>query len=354
MRQGRTWEVGKRQTHLLGWRAMASMLHEGLLVLFRNRPALAPELLQGGLGLTLPTWSEARVESAEFTQVVPTEYRADLVVLLLDGQPIFAIVVEVQLSRDEDKRKSWPLYLTSLRSRIGCPTVLLVVAPDAAIARWCAQPIELGHPGFALRPLVAGPDAIPVIVDKQAAEQDPELAVLSAMAHGHQDGVGAAIAQAVIGAARGLDADRSSFYVDLAVSSLSEAARRALEALMKSGSYVYQTEFVGQWIAKGRQEGMQEGRKEGLQEGLQKGLHDGELTALFEVLDARGLQVDDSTRQRLQACTDLAQLKLWVRKAVTVESVEELFTPGPAPKPVVRKASKQGRSSKSSKPRTRR
>ena len=111
------------------------MKHEGLLALFRNRPTLAPELLQDALGLELPPWSEARVESAEFTQVVPTEYRADLVVLLLDGKPILAIVVEVQLSRDEDKRKSWPLYLTSLRSRVNCPTVLLVVAPDKAVAR---------------------------------------------------------------------------------------------------------------------------------------------------------------------------------------------------------------------------
>jgi hypothetical protein len=124
---------------------MASMLHEGLLLLFRNRPALAPELLRDALNLRLPRWTEARVESAELTEVVPTEYRADLVVLLLDGQPIFAIVVEVQLSRDEDKRKSWPLYLTSLRSRVGCPTALLVVAPDAAVARWCAQPIELSR-----------------------------------------------------------------------------------------------------------------------------------------------------------------------------------------------------------------
>jgi hypothetical protein len=104
---------------------MASMKHEGLLTLFRNRPTLAAELLQDALGLELPAWSEARVESAEFTQVVPTEYRADLVVLLLDGKPILAIVVEVQLSRDEDKRKSWPLYLTSLRSRVGCPAVLM-------------------------------------------------------------------------------------------------------------------------------------------------------------------------------------------------------------------------------------
>src|SRR5689334_14487085 len=84
---------------------MASMKHEGLLSLFRNRPTLAPELLQQALGVELPAWSEARVESAEFTQVVPTEYHADLVILLLDGKPILAIVVEVQLSRDKDKRK---------------------------------------------------------------------------------------------------------------------------------------------------------------------------------------------------------------------------------------------------------
>jgi hypothetical protein len=77
---------------------MASMQHEGLLLLFRNRPTLAPELLRDALGVELPDWSEARVESAELTQVVPTEYRADLVVLLLEGQPIFAIVVEVQLA----------------------------------------------------------------------------------------------------------------------------------------------------------------------------------------------------------------------------------------------------------------
>jgi hypothetical protein len=61
-------------------------------------------LLRDVLGLSLPQWTEARVESAELTEVVPTEYRADLVLLLLDGKPIFGLVVEVQLSRDEDKR----------------------------------------------------------------------------------------------------------------------------------------------------------------------------------------------------------------------------------------------------------
>ncbi len=296
---------------------MASMRHEGLLALFRNRPTLAPELLQDALGLALPVYSEARVESAEFTQVVPTEYRADLVVLLLDGKPIFAIVVEVQLSRDEDKRKSWPLYLTSLRSRVDCPTALLVVAPDAAVARWCAQPIELGHPGFMLQPLVAGPDAIPVIVDERAAREDPELAVLSAMAHGRDDRVGPAIAQAVMSAAWGLDDERCNFYVDLAMASMSDAARRTLEELMKSGKYEYQSEFARKYVAQGRQEGIQEGELRG------------ELGALLEVLDSRGLKVDDEARQRILACTDPAQLKRWLRQVAKVESVEELFEASP-------------------------
>jgi len=285
---------------------MVSMKHEGLLALFRNRPTLAAELLQEALGVELPPWSEARVESAEFTQVVPTEYRADLVILLLDGKPILAIVVEVQLSTDKDKRETWPLYLTSLRSRVGCPVLLLVVAPDAAVARWCARPIELGHPGFVLRPLVLGPEAIPVIVDEQAAREDPELAVLSAMAHGRKE-VGEAIARAVLGAAQGLDDERCSFYVDLTMASLSAAVRQTLEELMKSGKYEYQTEFVRKLIA--------------------QGLHEGEMDALLEVLDARGLEVDAEARQRIFTCKDLAQLKAWLRKAVTVSSVQELFEP---------------------------
>ncbi|HLL05290.1 MAG TPA: hypothetical protein VK539_32270 [Myxococcaceae bacterium] len=309
---------------------MASIRHEGLVLLFRNRPSLAPELLQDALGQRLPAWSEARVESAELTEVVPTEYRADLVVLLLEGKPVFAIVVEVQLARDEDKRKSWPLYLTSLRSRVGCPTALLVVAPDAAVARWCAQPIELGHPGFMLLPLVAGPDAIPVLTDEHAARRDPELAVLSVMAHGKEQ-VGQAIAQTVLAAVVGLDAERVRLYVDLALSSLNDVARDALEALMRSGNYEYQSEFARQYVAQGReqghQEGLQEGLQEGRQEGLQEGLQRGEVEALLEVLDARGLTVDEAARERIKACSELPQLKLWLRKAVTVQSVRELFDP---------------------------
>src|SRR5262245_34958480 len=121
---------------------MPSLQHEALLQLFRNRPQLAPELLRDALCLSLPEFADARVESAELTDIQPTEYRADLVVVLLEAAAVFGIVVEVQLWRDDAKQYAWPAYVTNLRSRIQCPVCLLVIATDVHVARWAATPIE--------------------------------------------------------------------------------------------------------------------------------------------------------------------------------------------------------------------
>jgi hypothetical protein len=51
----------------------------------------------------------------------------------------------------------------------------------------------------------------------------------------------------------------------------------------------------------------------------------GERAAIFQVLEARGLKVDDSTRQRIEACTELEQIERWLRLAATAQSVQELF-----------------------------
>ncbi|MBI4705674.1 MAG: hypothetical protein HY744_31670 [Deltaproteobacteria bacterium] len=247
-----------------------------------------------------------RLEPADLTE--PAEYRADLVVLLLDGKPVLAIIVEVQLAPDEDKRLSWPLYLAGLRARLRCPVCLLVVAPRRAVARWCARPIALGHPGFVLRPLVLGPDAVPLVTAVEQAAAAPELAVLSALAHG--SGAHAVqVALAALGAIQGLDDERARFYLDLVMASLGEAARQALEAVMASGTYEYQSDFAKRYVAKGRAEGEAKGKAE----------------AVVAVLEARGLDVPAALRQRLGGCTDLAQLDEWLRRAVTVASAAELL-----------------------------
>ncbi len=286
-------------------------------MLLRNRPELTAELLSELLGVHLPSYDEVRFESAELSDVEPAEYRADLVVVLeRDGKSVLAIVVEVQLNIDADKHYRWPAYLSGLRSRLRVPTCLLVIAPDRSVARWCAEPIETGHPSFVLEPLVLGPDGIPLVADVEQAERAPELAVLSTMAHGRGDQA-LAVALAALGAASGLDDERSRLYADLVLSSIGEAARHALEEMMANGSYEYRSDFARRYVAQGRSEGRAEGEARGRARGRAE--------AVLAVLRARNIDVGSEAEQRIVACTDLAELDQWARRAATVATTEALF-----------------------------
>src|SRR3954452_21248522 len=101
---------------------MPSMAHEILVDLFKNRPSLAAEILVEVLGVPLPAYTEARVASADLTEIQPAEYRADIVVLLLhDGSRVRLVIVEVQLAVGSRKRLIWPAYVTVSRAIHGCP-----------------------------------------------------------------------------------------------------------------------------------------------------------------------------------------------------------------------------------------
>lgn len=239
---------------------MPSQLHEALLLLFRNRPTLAPELLRDALHVEIPEYTEARIDSADLNDIQPAEYRADLVVLLSDGEPVLGIVVEVQLAPDPRKGYVWPVYVSSLRARLKCPVYLLVVTPEEATARWAGRPVDLGGPNRFV-PLVLGPSRVPVVTDEAEARADPELAVLSAMAHGGDPDIehSVQIALAAQAASSELDDERSRLYFDLVLHALSEAARRALQA-MDPAKYEYQSDFAKRYVALGETRGRAQGR----------------------------------------------------------------------------------------------
>ena len=287
---------------------MPSLDHEALVLLFRNEPALAPSLLRQALAVPLPAFRTARPLPTELGQLAPVEYRADLVIALEGGAAPAAVIVEVQLARDADKRFRWPAYVTNLRDRLRGPVYLLVYAPLPAVARWCARPIDLGPPGWRLVPPVLGPDRIPVVTEPERAQRAPELAVLSALAHGTGK-QGLAIGQAALKAADGLDDERSRLYADLVMNALGPAARNALEKLMASGTYQYKSDFARKYFG----------------QGVAKGKVEGKADDILAVLEARGLAAPSDARERIAACTDLAQLDRWVRRAATCASVDELF-----------------------------
>ncbi|HEX4960206.1 MAG TPA: hypothetical protein VF173_05160 [Thermoanaerobaculia bacterium] len=282
---------------------MPSMAHEILVDLFKNRPSLAAEILVEVLGVSLPAYTGARLASIDLTEIQPAEYRADVVVVLLDRDvSVRVIIVEVQLAIDPRKRLSWPAYVTVSRAIHGCPADLLIVAPEPAVAGWCSEPIEIGVPGFVLHPPVLRRADVPVVTDLQEAARRPELGVLSAMAHG-ETGQGATIAAAVLSAIRELDDDRARFYHDLVYNSLNQAARRALEAVMKG--YEYQSDFAKKYVAQGRAEGRAEEAARNL----------------LTVLRVRGIAVPDAVRERILAQKDPELLERWLEKAAVAASV---------------------------------
>ncbi len=297
---------------------MPSLPHEALVALFDNRLGLAAELLRESLGVDLPAWTVARREAGDLGQLAPTEYHADLVVVLDGGATRVAIVVEVQLRRDEEKRASLPVYLVTLRARLRCAVILLVIAPTPSVARWAAEPIDLGHPGLVLQPLVLSATTAPAVTDAEQARTSPELAVLSALLHGRGDpGRAVAIATAALDAAACLDDARSRIYADLVLLGLGEAARGALEAMMIPEKYEYRSDFARKYFGAGKAEGRAEGEIEGEAKG--------KVDALFVILGARGLVPTAEQRERIVAERDGACLDGWLAKAVTASDVDALL-----------------------------
>jgi Domain of unknown function (DUF4351) len=283
---------------------MPSYLHELVLLLFRNRHRSAADLLRE-LDVQLPEYDEVRAESSDLSNLKPAEYRADLVLFLVRGsQKVLGIIVEIQLGRDEDKPYAWPAYIANLRARHRCPVCLLVVTIADAVARWAGRSIEIG-PGTRCKPWVVGPANAPVITELQKAQENVELAVLSAIEHGQSADIplAARVASAAILASADIDAERSRLYHDVILISLSQNAPEALEATMNSLGYEYQSDFARRYVAQGKAEGRAEGRVELILKLL--ALRFGPLTeaARTRVSGAQDVQLDALAERMLVART---------------------------------------------------
>ena len=284
---------------------MVSFIHEGLIALIRDRPQFAAELMTDVLGIELPTFTDVRLADAKLNTLVPVEYEADAMVVLVKDRPVYGVVVESQLRRDDRKHYTWPLYAVAARARHQCPFAVIVVTPEQAVVEWARQPIDIGD-GMMFRPRVIGPDGIPKITDAARAKQDPQLAVLSAIAHGNGDpDTAARIAHVALAATVVLPSDQQVLYSLLVTQALSEAARKVFSM------YPSPQEYVERW------------RKKLLAEGEARA----KAAAVLTTLQKRGIPVTNEQRQLLAACTQLDLLDRWFDAAFTASSADDVFAP---------------------------
>ena len=299
---------------------MPSYLHELLLLLFRNRSQSAADLLRT-LDVQLPQFDEIHVGSSELNDLQPTEYRADLVLFLSRGtENVLGVIVEVQLWRDDDKRYTWPAYVANLRARHQCPACLLVITVEETVARWARKSIELG-PGNRCTPWVVGPSNAPTITSVQEAEQNVELAVLSAIEHGKSANTTLAtqVAAAAILASATIDDRRFKLYLDLVLTSVSEHTRTAvLQAMKNSLGHEYMSDFLRGFVA----QGLAEGQAKGLQQGLQQGRIAGQVELVLKLLACRFGEVSEASQAKVRGA-GAGQLEAIAERVLTAATLEE-------------------------------
>ncbi len=278
--------------------------HEYLIELVRNRPSLVTTLL-AEVGVAVPAFDRARLGTCDFTNCRPTEYRADSVVLLdREGNPVRAVVLEVQRQYDRRKTWSWPVYLSTLRAIEECPVVLLVFCQDEKTAKDCAEPIDMGHPDWVLRPIVAGPRDIPRVTDIKQACDDAELTALSTIMYGDPE------------TPDGIEVLRTFF----------EAARLRPEGQPSYAQLVFALLPKFDVAQFGKEIGMDVTIEDAMVHPfVRECVEYGEAKAVLVILDRRNLQVSFETRRRILACTDQETLETWIERSLVATSVDELF-----------------------------
>ena len=106
---------------------MPTLEHNAIVEMFRETPELAPHLLATLFHIDVPAHATTKVVESALDQLVPVEFRADLVLELRDakGTVVLAIVLEVQRDEDPDKKHAWPVYVSVVRARKRCGTLVL-------------------------------------------------------------------------------------------------------------------------------------------------------------------------------------------------------------------------------------
>ena len=285
---------------------MLTKEHEKVRELFRNRPALAVELVRDVLGVALPSFTEVRLGQTDLTEAQPAAWHADVVVELREGERArAAVIVEIQRSIDPRKRFSWPVYVASVRAALECPVVLLVVATDRAVARWARRAIQLG-PDASVTPRVLSPEMIPAVESVEDARRDPELAVLSAVAHARTEREHAVTVAAAHGLDSVVDEERRAGYFFFMAGAVSQVMKRWLE------------EHMGEF------RGLSE-LQQRIEAGEARGEVRGRVQAVLRVLAVRGIVLPEDRRSEILACVDPGVLDRWLERAATAERIEDVL-----------------------------
>ncbi|MFE6164725.1 hypothetical protein ACFQ7F_38110 [Streptomyces sp. NPDC056486] len=302
-------------------------MHEASHRIFQERPEILVPIFEI-LGIPLPEKAAVDVITPDTTENRPLERRVDSVLRIQpsDGDD-FLLAIEAQGRREKEKESSWPYYIAYLRAKYDLPVLLLVVCWSRSTAKWATGPFTCGARGWtaqSTRPLVVGPDNVPVITEQRAVEENLAMASFSALTHSRGPEV-MAILEPLARVVQGSDTKAVKYFGDLIEVCLGETpAGENWRELMGFVTY-----FPGRGTV--RETAYLEGKAEGIAEGVAEGIAEERVVTILRILEQRHVPLPDDARERITTCTDLETLARWRDRAITVTDADALFAESPEP-----------------------
>jgi hypothetical protein len=284
---------------------MPGFHHEITVELFQNEPQLVLKLLRhAGASPNLGRLVTVSLADSNLSDRDPEKIKnmfADNVFVFRGSVRTIAVVAEVQTgSPDQERKLKWPAYAANTRVRHGCDTYLLVFATSKEASRDSAKTIWMGHPGWNLTPLMTGIGQTPGMPESGGAYA-PELTLLRIITGDHELDThdGRMFALAALKLASPARLERYTRYLKRLAP---PQARKPLEDLMKT---VWKDDFVDGLLDQGRLADAQE--------------------KLLRLLGKR-FTVPAAIHEQVDGCGDMNQINTWFDRAITAESLDEVFT----------------------------
>ena len=197
--------------------------------------------------------------------------------------------------------------MTSAREVHDCKAYLLVVAAGRDALTGSDRAIEIGQPGFNLKPFVTGRDRMP---PPGGLFFGPELTMLHILTGTLDLSVHEARMFALVSIAQA-PPDRYRRYVHLIRIFTPRRTRQELEQLMED---LFKDPFIDRFLEEGKQLGIERGMEQGMQQGMEQGMQQGMEQGMQQGMD-QGMQQGMEQGKRLGRADSATRVLLTILAA---------------------------------------
>jgi hypothetical protein len=283
-----------------------SARHQALLELMKMFPATLLRLVEPDLQIGYPIQGPltARVSDCD-AYGLWIDARLDFF-QAGDDDPILAIVVEVQLEKENDLRWRLCPYVGFTSHDARCATDIVVLCGNRRLAKKLARPMLMGARGSNITPLPIGPDQVPVIDNLEDAMADPGMLMLSGWHHAEDsDEMRELLVGLVVQVLRWLepvDKEKAQQCHRLAMAILPTTSMRRFKEMTATALQEFlANEAYPEWTCEGRAQD------------------------ILDILETREIVVPDDIRAEFLGCQDPKRLTTWLKRAVTAATARDVI-----------------------------